>query len=449
MKKTAPPRAWVAQSARGVAADVVARVLDTGAWAQPTLASALDDSGLDGRDKGLCTELVYGTLRWSASLEKSLLRSADKPGRGLDKRMKPHLLVAAYQLQHLQDRIPAHAAVSEAVNAVKRVRPGLDKFANALLRKLGSPLIDLLPATASLEELADALGVPLVLARAIAAQVGEGERKDALVALNGRPSTYAYALAQGALPEGARPHAFVPGVFALDGGAVTKHEGFVEGSFVVMDPGSAVSALLVARAPGMRVVDLCAAPGGKTALLASQARAIEGEAGIGGKVVAVEKSGVRARMIKETLARTKLVARVDVLVADALEARVDPADAVLLDAPCTGFGTTRRKPEIKLRRSEADVRDDALLQVKLLDRALDLTKRGGVLVYSVCSPIPAEGADHVERLLASRDDLVVEHARETLPWLPVDAVDARGCVRLLTHRHDADAFFIARLRKRG
>ena len=443
----ASSKGFLPQSARAVAADVVMRVLDTGAWAQPTLATALDQSGLDGRDKGLCTELVYGTLRWSVSLEKSLLRSADKPGRGLDKRMRPHLLVAAYQLQHLQDRIPAHAAVSEAVNAVKRVRPGLDKFANALLRKLGSPLVDLLPATATVEEIADALGVPPVLARAIVAQVPAEEVKAALVALNGRPSTYAYALGR-SLPEGAVAHAFVPGVFALDGGAVTKQEGFAAGSFVVMDPGSAVSALLVARAPGMRVVDLCAAPGGKTALLASQARAIEGESGIGGKVVAVEKSGVRARMIKETLTRTKLVDRVDVLVADALEARVDPADAVLLDAPCTGFGTTRRKPEIKLRRTEADVRDDALLQVKLLDRALELTKRGGVLVYSVCSPIPAEGADHIERLLATRTDVVIEHARETLPWLPADAVDARGNVRLLTHRHDADAFFISRLRKR-
>lgn len=439
-------KAFTPQSARAVAAAVVARVLDERAWAQPTLASALEQSGLDGRDKALCTELVYGTLRHCSSLEKSLLRSADKPGRGLDKRMRPHLLVAAYQLQHLPERIPAHAAVSEAVDAIKRVRPGLDKFANALLRKLGSPLVDLLPATASFEELADALGIPLLLARAL--HVGEGERKDALAALNGRPSTYAFALRQGDAPVASeRAHAFVPGAYALEGGAVTKQDGFLEGDFVVMDPGSATCALLLARAPGMRVIDLCAAPGGKTALLASQARPLEGEAG-GGKVVAVEKSGERARMIKETLARTKLLERVDVVIADALQARVDPADAVLLDAPCTGFGTTRRKPEIKLRRSEADVRDGALLQAKLLDRALELTKRGGVLVYSVCSPIAAEGVDHIERLLATRDDLVVEHARETLPWLPADAVDARGCVRLLTHRHDADAFFIARLRKR-
>lgn len=428
-------------NAREVAAHVVARVLDDGAWAQPALAAALDSTALDARDKGLATELAYGTLRWCVPLEKSLLRSADKPERGLDKRIRPHLLVAAYQLQHLADRIPAHAAVSEAVEAVKRVRPGLDKFANALLRKLGSPLLDALPPTASLDDVAGALGVPPVLARAIAAQVPHEEVRAALVALNARPTTFAISVgaSAGLVPEGARPHAFVPGVYALEGGAIANVEGFVEGAFVVMDPGSVVCALLLDRKPGQRAIDMCAAPGGKTVVLASRSG--------GGKVVAVEKSGKRARLIKDTLARTKLASAVDVVVADALEARVDRADAVLLDAPCTGFGTTRRKPEIKLRRTDDDVKSDAALQARLLTRAVELTKPGGALVYSVCSPIPEEGARQIDALLAT-GRVELEDARATLPWLPVDAVDERGCVHLLPHRHDADAFFIARLRVR-
>lgn len=436
-------------TARIVAAEVVGRVLDHGSWAQPTLAAALDESGLDARDRGLATELAYGTLRWCASLERSLLRSADKPGKGLDKKIRPHLLVAAYQLQHLSERIPAHAAVSEAVSHIKRVRPGLDGFANALLRKLGSPLVDLLPPDAPVDDVADVLGLPPVLARAIAAQVPTSEAKSALVALNARPTTYAYALDAGAQDEASgtglhsRAHAFVPRVYALEGGAVHNVEGFREGAFVVMDPGSALCALLVARAEGQRVIDMCAAPGGKTALLASLAPSSSG-----GKVVAIEKSGKRARLIKETLARTKLMERVDVVVADALEARVDPADAVLLDAPCTGFGTTRRKPEIKLRRTENDIASDAELQAKLLERAFALTKPGGVMVYSVCSPVPEEGAQQIDRALAAHPELVIENARFVLPWLPQDAVDERGCVRLLPHRHDADAFFIARLRRR-
>jgi 16S rRNA (cytosine967-C5)-methyltransferase len=429
--------------ARAVAADVVARVLDDGAWTQPALASALSSSPLDARDRALCTELVYGTLRWATSLEKSLLRGADKPQRGLDKRMRPHLLVAAYQLQHLSERIPARAAVNEAVDAVRVVRPGLEGFANALLRKLGSPVHAMLPADAKLDVVADALGIPHALANAVASierTLPIPDVRAALAGLNARPSTYAFALDESR--ESANAHAFVPGAFALDGGAVTDAPGFAQGSFVVVDPGSAVAALCVAATPGARVIDLCAAPGGKSAILA---RAV----GAAGRVTCVEKSAKRAERIRENLARVKLAERVDVVVADVLAWNAasvkDRADAVLLDAPCTGFGTTRRKPEIKLRRTDADVDVDSALQAKLLARAADLVKPGGALVYSVCSPLDAEGAKQIDALLAARADFAVDDVRALCPWLPSDAVDARGFVRLLPHRHDCDAFFVARL----
>jgi 16S rRNA (cytosine967-C5)-methyltransferase len=431
------PQLKATSGARVIAADVVARVLDDGAWAQPALASALHSSSLEPRDKALCTELVYGTLRWAAPLEKSLLRSATKPGRGLDKRIRPHLLVAAYQLQHLSERIPAHAAVSEAVDAVRHVRPGLEGFANALLRRLGSPLHLLLKADAPLEALAGALGVPPFLAAAITEELPEAERRDALVALNDRPTTWALAFQE--READVRAHRFVPGMFALEG-AVSEAAGFHEGGFVVLDPGSAVAALLVAPAPGARVLDLCAAPGGKTALLA---RAV----GAQGHIVAVDQSDRRAARIQENLARLKLEGRAEVLVADARNVRVAAADAVLLDAPCTGLGTTRRKPEIKLRRTEPDIEADAKLQGELLEHAARLVKPGGVLVYSVCSPLPAEGRDQVLKLLGAHPELTLESARDALPWLPPDAVDGRGCVRLRPHRHDADAFFCARMRR--
>ena len=112
-KPTRAPRA--ASTAREVAASVVAAVLDDGKFVGPTLDAALNRSSLDARDRALCTELSLGTLRWAKPLEASLLRGADKPGRGLDSRLRPHLLVAAYQLQHLDERVPAHAAVSEAM----------------------------------------------------------------------------------------------------------------------------------------------------------------------------------------------------------------------------------------------------------------------------------------------------------------------------------------------
>lgn len=430
--------------ARRVAADVVARVLDDGAFTQPALSSALDACALDARDKALCTELAYGTLRWASSLEASLLRAADRPQRGLDTRMRPHLLVAAYQLQHLSERVPAHAAVSEAVDAVRAVRPGLAGFANALLRRLGSPLHATLPPAAPIAELADALGVPRPLAEAVAAGLSAQEAREALLALNGRPTTWALVL--GDPPAGTRRHRFVPGAFALEGGAVADHPDPAGGGWLVMDPGSAVCALLVGAQPGWRVLDLCAAPGGKSALLA-------GAVGDSGRVLAVEASGKRATRIGDNAARVRVRERVEVLVQDVrtLDATRlgGPIDAVLLDAPCSGLGSTRRKPETKLRHTDDDVRKSAELQRALLIHAAGLVRPSGVLVYSVCSPLPAEGPELVERVLADVPGLRLVDTRATLPCLPADAGDGRGAVRLLPHSHDCDAWYAARLVRDG
>lgn len=435
------PRSLRAVSgARPVAAAVVARVLDDGAFTQAALASALDASALDARDKALCTELVYGTLRWARPLEASLLRGADRPQRGLDARLRPHLLVAAYQLQHLSDRIPAHAAVSEAVDAVRAVRPGLEGFANALLRRLGSAPHTTLPPDAPLADFARAIDVPPLLAEAIAAGLEGAEAREALLALNGRPTPW--ALAMGMVPPLAKCHRFVPGAFALEGGAVADDPGFVAGAHLVMDPGSAVCALLLDAPRGARVLDLCAAPGGKSALLA---RAV----GPTGRVLAVEKSAKRAARIGDNARRLGVEGSIEVLIQDALTlsaaALGGAVDAVLLDAPCSGLGTTRRKPEIKFRRTAQDVARNAALQEQLLSHALTLLRPGGALVYSVCSPVPAEGRDVVARVRAATPGLAVSPARAVLPWLPEDAVDATGAVALRPHRHDCDAFWAVRL----
>jgi 16S rRNA (cytosine967-C5)-methyltransferase len=439
-----------------VAARALARVLDDGGWAAPTLSSVLDQSSLGERDRALCTELFYGALRFAEPLERSLLRGADKPGRGLDARMRPHLLIAAYQLQHLSDRIPAHAVVDAAVGAVRRTRPGLEGFANALLRRLGSPLSSLVAPDAPLPELAAAWGIPLPLAAAVVERLPVTERALAVGGLCARPTTYALWLDRPPPTDptedgdGGGSHAFVPGVFALPGGRISELDGFKDGGFVVMDPGSVLCALAVQARPGQRVVDLCSAPGGKAVVLAHAV----GEAG---RVVAVEQSEKRSRKIHDNLRRLKLEARVDVVVGDAADdallaqvrARLGDgaADAVLLDAPCSGLGTTRRKPEVKLRKTNEDVAACVAVQTRLLDASATLVAPGGVLVYSVCSPMPPEGRDRLAAFLRQRTDFVVEPLDRVLPFLPADAVDEHGFLRLLPHRHDADAFFVARLRR--
>jgi 16S rRNA (cytosine967-C5)-methyltransferase len=441
---------------REAAAQVVARVLDDGAFVAAALDEALKHygSGWQPRDRALCTELAYGAVRWAAPLEAALLRGADKPGRGLDKRARPHLLVGAYQLQHLSERIPPHAAVNEAVSGVRRERPGLAGFANALLRHLGSPLHEQLKADASIEELAEAYGLtPLIVESTVHGLVPE-ERKAALRALAERPSLGVRWLGpdddEGAwvaqLRERAevRPHDFVPHAWLLDGaGAPTRLPGWEGGRLHVQDPGSQLCALLCAATPGQRVIDLCAAPGGKAVVLA---RAVAPD----GSVVAVDRNAKRLRDVEENLARMGVAQGARVVAADAreLDDEIAPPgsfDVVLLDAPCSALGTIRRHPEIRTRREPADVERVAGIQRELLDAAARLVAPGGALVYAVCTTTAVEGEDQVRALLAREPGLSTVSAREVLPWLPDDALTEEGWVRLYTHRHGTDAFFAARL----
>ncbi len=452
--KPAPPSSGpgpiAVDGARELAARALARVLDDGAWGQPALHAVLSSSSMSARDKALCTELFYGTLRFVGPLEVSLLRGASKPGRGLDKRIRPYLLIAAYQLQHLSERIPAHAAVSSAVSAVKRERPGLEGFANALLRHLGSALHLMLTPSSTLAERCTAWGIPLTLGKAVARQVPDDEVDAALGGLKGRPTTWALHLGAGADragtdvvntndDDGAARHAFVAGLRALGGGRVDEAEGFDGGAFLVMDPGSVMAARAAGAAPGQRVIDLCAAPGGKTVVLADAV-------GADGHVDAVELQPRRAARLTENLERRGLAARVRVPVTEALDV-TDSADVVVLDAPCTGLGTTRRKPEIALRFNPADLGSTTTLQATLLAHAATLVRPGGTLVYSVCSPLPAEGHDVVSAFVAAHPHFSRVHLEQAFPDAPSSVFDADGALRLLPHRHDADAFYVARLRR--
>jgi 16S rRNA (cytosine967-C5)-methyltransferase len=461
------PGVVAVDGARELAARALSRVLDDGAWGQPALSAILSASAMSPRDKALCTELFYGTLRFAGPLEASLLRGASKPGRGLDSRIRPHLLIAAYQLQHLSERIPAHAAVSAAVSAIKRERPGLEGFANALLRHLGSALHLMLTPQTSLAERCIAWGIPLELGQAIAAHVPPRDVDAALGGLKARPTTWALQLkavahdaatasvgddaddGNDADDGGSVAHPFVEGMASMSGGRVDEATGYVDGAFIVMDPGSVMAARAAGAAPGQRVIDLCAAPGGKTVVLADAV-------GVGGHVDAIELQPRRASRITENLKRLGLSSRVTVQVKDALDVRADAADGagavgadvVVLDAPCTGLGTTRRKPEIALRFNGSDLSSTTALQRKLLDHAATLVRPGGTLVYSVCSPIPAEGHDVVSAFVAASGAFERIDLRQTFPHAPPSAFDSDGALRLLPHAHDADAFYVARLRRR-
>ena len=389
---------------RKIAAQVLEQVLKNKRFSKQALSHALDQSQLSVLDKALCTELVYGTLRWLPALEVSLLRAMDKQNPKLAR--DTHLLVAAYQLQHLQARIPSYAAVTSAVNLMKRKRPGLGGFTHAILKRLGSAPHAMLGHTRNLEEICTATGLPIFLLRVLPQE----ELLEAALAMNGRPQTWYWQ------PGSQQEHLFVPTAVLT----VTPY---------VQDPASQVAALLVGAQPGQYIIDACAAPGSKSRILKHAVRQ-------SGRILAIDSNAKRLELVDPDI---------ETLLGDFRKLALEPADAILLDAPCSGFGTLRRHPEIKL--FSKNIPGLVCLQAELLEAAAQNLKPGGVLVYSVCSPLPEEGHWQIQAFLEKHPEFQRDNPRNILPWLPEQAVNSDLEIQLWPHRDQCDAFFAVRLKK--
>jgi 16S rRNA (cytosine967-C5)-methyltransferase len=272
-------------------------------------------------------------------------------------------------------------------------------------------------------------------ARAIAEANGHEPALD--ITVKDDPAHWGERLRGRALPTGT--------VRTLAQGAVSLLPGFTEGAWWVQDAAASLPARLLGDVRGLRVADLCAAPGGKTAQLAQT----------GALVTAVDRSPARLNRLQDNLARLKLTA--DMVAADALEWDAEPFDAVLLDAPCSSTGTIRRHPDVPWLRGEADIGVLTGLQTKLLDRAASLVKPGGIIVYCVCSLEPQEGEAQIEALLARNPAL----SRWPIPANEVfgqaELINGRGELRTFPfHLPDPDprwggldGFFAARLVRRS
>jgi 16S rRNA (cytosine967-C5)-methyltransferase len=410
----------------------------------------LRERGLTGRDAALATELGYGTLRAAGTLDLVLARCADRPLDALDPEVRAALRLGAYQL--LRTRVPPHAAVSATVDLVPRRATG---FVNAVLRGVARHGWDhWVEAVAP----ADALGTlavryphPRWIAVAFRDALGGNlaETEAALAADDTRPETHLVArpgrIDRDRLAEqaGGVPGPWSPYAVRLPGGDPGALAAVRDGRAGVQDEGSQLSALALARAPldgPDRVrLDLCAGPGGKAALLGSLAATADG-----GPLLAVEIAAHRARMVAAATAGLP----VTVVRADGTRAPIRPGsvDRVLLDAPCTGLGALRRRPEARWRRREADVPVLAELQRTLLRAAITAARPGGVVAYVVCSPHPAETRDVVAEVLADGTIDPLD-ARPSFPG--VSDLGSGPSVQLWPHRQGTDAMFCALLRRRG
>lgn len=436
-----------------MAYDVLRAVSSRDAYANLVLPQRIRDAGLDPRDAALATELTYGTLRATGLLDAVIDVVSSRPVDQLDDDVRDAVRLGAYQL--LRTRIAPHAAVSATVGATYGVlSQGQAGFVNALLRKIGyrseEEWIDrVAPArdTDPVGHLAMTHAHPRWIASAFHDSLGGDldELDAALAADDERPAVHLVARPgrvdrnELASQTGGEAGRWSPYAVHLASGDPADIPQVRSGDAAVQDEGSQLVALALAKAPvegaDRHWVDLCAGPGGKAGLLAALASER------GARLIACEPAAHRARLVARAVEGMPALT----VVADGREAPVadGAADRVLVDAPCSGLGALRRRPESRWRRQVGDLPALTALQRELLASALRMVRPGGVIGYVTCSPHVAETRAIVRSVVGDGDELL--DVRPLLGDMP--ELGDGPWVQLWPHRHGTDAMFISIIRK--
>lgn len=444
-----------AQSVRQLAAAILANVDRRQAYADVLLDQTLRTNDLNDRDRALLTELVYGALRWRGTIDARLGRQVRRSLADTDALIRNLLRVTAYQLFFL-DRIPDYAAVNEAVEVAKRLRGAKSAgFVNGVLRNLlrqeDSVGQSTDPVAAHQEE---EFSHPRWLIERWIDQFGPDQASALMHANNQRAPLVLRAnrlkgsrdrLRERLCEAGvvARPSRWAPdGIVVESAGSVEKLPGYDEGLFQIQGESAQLIAHLLAPEPGERILDACAAPGGKSCYIAELMND-------SGAVIALDQSARGVERIRANAARLGLRA-IETAQADVTQALPDalfePYDRILVDAPCSGLGTLRAHPEIKWRRQPADIARLSRLQEKILRRVAGYLKLGGTLVYSTCTLTQEENDRTVEAFLARHKEFELDDAARYLPE-PARQMVRGQYFQALPQRDNTDGFFAARLRK--
>jgi 16S rRNA (cytosine967-C5)-methyltransferase len=431
--------------ARACAARVLVRVISGG----HSLAEALPDavqSVDDARQRALVQELAYGTLRWFYLLDALLLQLLQKPLKQRDADIRCLMLIGLYQLMQLA--MPQRVAVNETVQATEALNKSWARgLVNAVLRNY-------LRRTDSLEVMCDSAvemkyAHPAWLTRQLQTDWPD-DWESILAANNARPpfslrvnqrrvtrDEYLDELAERSIEAVPLPHVDT-GLLLKKPLPVESLPGFSEGVVSVQDGAAQLAAGLLALAPGLRILDACAAPGGKTAHILEALPDISA-------LTALDIDGRRLRRIEENLTRLSLHAKLQQGDAGEPQAWWDgqPYDRILLDTPCSATGVIRRHPDIKVLRKPGDVATLVSLQARLLQALWPLLVPGGMLLYCTCSVLRDENSSQITRFLEMQTD-----AKEA----PITAAWGRGCVhgrQILPGENEMDGFYFACLRKLG
>jgi len=439
--------------ARLAAFDVLKTVHVDKAYTNLVLPAAISHYKLTGRDAAFTTELAAGTIRLRGTYDAIIAACSDRPMTKIEARVLDALRLGAHQL--LSMRVPSHAAISTTVDLVHlRTGAGAAGFTNAVLRAVSEHDLDEWitrvapnPRTAPTRHAAIAYSHPTWVIDVLRDAVGEAELTDLLKADNVAPAVTLVARpgrsTRDELP--GEPTAYSPYGVVLPSGDPGAVPAVAEGRAGVQDEGSQLVATVLADAPlegpDRLWLDLCAGPGGKSALLAGLA------AERGATLLANEFQPHRTGLVARALRGADGVA--GIVTADGTRPpyRADSFDRVLVDAPCTGLGALRRRPEARWARKPDDLVTLVMLQRTLTSAALDLVRPGGVLLYATCSPVFSETATVVSAIAQSRHDVVLEDASPLLSQVPNCAGPAPGTLQLWPHRHGTDAMFMALFRR--
>lgn len=440
----APASAAKGLAPRRAALDILERVRD-GASLDDALALTRSFAELEGPDRGFARALASTVLRRRGSLDHVLGAYIDRPLPKKAMRAMDILRLAAAQSLFLDT--PAHAAVATAVDLAgeRQEIAGYAKLINAVARKVAKA------GPAAVASLPPRTDTPGWLWRAWerrygparARQIAEAHRREAPLDLTLKDPASADRWLERLKEDYPEAEKLAFGSLRLKGVRnVTALAGFDDGAWWVQDAAASLPAKLLGDVAGKRVLDLCAAPGGKTLQLAAA----------GAQVVAIDKSGDRLKRLSENLQRTNLQATT--VKEDVLRwSSQNKADAILLDAPCTATGTIRRHPDIPWSKDETDLAALTALQASMIDHALTLLKPGGVLVYCVCSLQPEEGEAQAKTALSRHENLARRAvAPEEIGGL-AEAINGAGDMRTLPYmlgeRGGMDGFFAARFTLTG
>lgn len=439
------------QSARATALRVLVSCRNNGAWADAALKAQISRDGLSGPDAALCSRIVYGVMQNRMLLDFYIGAYCTQKPDHLQPPLLEILRIGAYQIIYL-DKIPDSAAVNTSVELAKLAKRGqASGLVNAVLRKLSQnkKALPPVPERDDVQRLSIQYSHPKWFVKRLVSLLGREEAERFLacdnqiapITVQVNPlKTTLEALTEELQQAGisVQPHSWVPDCLELSGtGDLAALPSFREGKFLVQDSAARLVSLIAGIRPGQKVLDVCAAPGGKSL---SAAFAMAGN----GSIVACDLHENKLKRIQESADRLG----VNIITTQAADGRVfrpeweASFDTVLVDAPCSGLGIIRKKPDTRYKKAD-DLFTLPVVQAAILDNAARYVRPGGTLVYSTCTILPEENEQVTEAFLAEHADFGLEPFE--LP-LPVGKSD--GSLTLWPQRHDTDGFYICRMTRR-